>query len=534
MGPASAYSNVSTPEAGSDGGGKEAVGPYLRAVRRHWVVVLAVTLLTAAVATATVVHSGHTYSASASVLISPLPDTDPAWIGIGTVVDTGDPARTLQTAVALIDSEQAASAAARAMGSDWSADRVNSAVSVTPLGQSDVVSITANGASPGEAARLANRYAGAAVARRGAVVQANIARELTVLKARIAGLRGPAATNGTELSTLSGEVDELTAAQARGGDPTMAVSQSAVPPTSPNGASRPLIVLLSLLGGFALGSIAALALEFFSRPVRDEEELATIFPVPVLASIPRVRRRKGGPVPPTALSATAFEQVRMLRVQLELASETPVIMVTSAGVDDGKTTLAAALAAAFSESGKKVIVMDLDLRRPSLARVLDVDLSTNRRRRGQSRNDPLRRLMRVPGLNNVSLLPMPPGNSDQIISDLPGIIEHAREAADCIILDTAPVGKVSESLRIAPVCETVLFVARLRHTDRRRLILARDLLARVGATPQGVVLMGQSFTSRDDPYYEYKHPAPTAQVSVFQSGSNTATRMRRLNRNRKS
>src|ERR1700722_2683812 len=76
---------------------QEAVGPYLRAVRRHWKFVALVTLLTVAVAAFTVQRSGHTYQASSSVLVTPLASGDPAWIGIGVMIQSGDPARDLQT-----------------------------------------------------------------------------------------------------------------------------------------------------------------------------------------------------------------------------------------------------------------------------------------------------------------------------------------------------------------------------------------------------------------------------------------------------
>ncbi len=63
--------------------------------------------------------------------------------------------------------------------------------------------------------------------------------------------------------------------------------------------------------------------------------------------------------------------------------------------------------------------------------------------------------------------------------------------ASCVIIDTPPVGEVSEALRIAPICDEVLFVARPRHTDRRRLILARELLERADAQMAGMVLVGR-------------------------------------------
>jgi Mrp family chromosome partitioning ATPase len=488
---------------------QQAVGPYLRAVQRHWRFVLIVTALTALVATYTALRGGKTYQASASVLVTPLPQSDPNFIGIGVVMDTGEPARTVQTAAALIGSAEAAGATAAAMGHGWTTEGVQKAVSVTPLGQSDVLSITATGSSPSESARLANEFAKAAVTARGAVVQHNIATELTVLEARVAALSSGVQSTTSEQADLSARIGELRAARASGGDPTLSVSQAAQLPTSASGASRSLIALLSLLGGFALASIGALGLEFFNRAVRDEDELTTLFPAAVLATIPQVRHRGDRPLAPWQLPPAAIEQVRMLRVQLELAVRSPVIMVTSAGAGDGKTTLAASLAAAFSEGGQDVILMDLDLRRPSLAKVLDLEAHAQP---SFGIGDPyhvLDRLVAIPKLSNVKLLPFPAAsgtNIDEVMARLPDIIAHAQRTAGCVIIDTAPVGEVSEALRIAPMCDPVIFVARPRHTDRRRLVLARDLLMRAGTPPAGLVLVGQPLPKGHGDYYGYAQP----------------------------
>lgn len=478
----------------------QAVGPYFRAIRRHLRFVTSVTLLAVAIAAITVLRAGRTYQASASVLVSPIPAGDPsytAFVGVGVVLDSNDPARTLQTALALINTDQSAAATARVMGSGWTPQQVQKAVAVTPLGQSDVLSVTASGSSGRDAAQLANAYANSAVALRGAVVQKNISTQLAGLQARVGSLPPGAPGNSAQLADLSTRIAELRAAKAHGGDPTLTVSQAAVAPTSPVGTSRVLILLLSLICGFALASVAALGLEFFSRPVRDEEELSAVFPLPVLATIPRIRQRGDEPLSPWLLSPAVFEQVRMLRVQLEMSSseDSSVIMVTSASSGDGKTTLAAALAAAFSESGRDVILMDLDLRKPSLARVLNLGAPEN-----------TITPVLVPSLPRVKMLTLPAGNAsslDDLMDRLPLLLTQARRAARFVIVDTAPVGEVSETLRIAAMCERVVFAVRLRHTDRRRLAIARDLLSRAGSVPAGLVVVGGPRGAHDGGYYSY-------------------------------
>jgi len=487
---------------GYAGSAEQAVGPYLRAVQRHWRLVALVTVIAGLVAGFTVYRISQTFQASASVLINPVPAGDSTFLGIGTVVDTGDPARTVQTAAALIDTPEAALGAARRLGRGWSEASVNSAVSVTPRGASDVLAVTAQASSGTDAARVANAFANSAIAYRASVVQSQIASTIATLDARLTALKST--PNSPEAQNLAATIAQLRAAQGPGREPTMSVSQLAQPGTSPTGAPRWLIILLAVVGGFVLGSVAAVGLETFTRPVRDREELTTLFPIPVLATVPRISGRgRGGMLPPWDFSPVAFEQIRMLRVQLSMGIVSPVIMVTSAGAGDGKTTIAAALAAAFAEVDEDVILMDLDLRKPDLTSLLGIERHHGELDIGSSL--PAGVPIPVPNLPRVKVVPAPKGDFakfETVIKRLPDLLAHARRMAGCVIIDTAPVGEVSEALRVAPICDQVVFVARPRHTDRRRLMLARELLERADAPMAGMVLVGRE-TGMPRGYYSY-------------------------------
>jgi Mrp family chromosome partitioning ATPase/capsular polysaccharide biosynthesis protein len=465
-----------------------ALGPYLRAVRRNWLLVVVITLLTGAVATATALRSGLTYQASATVLVSPLQQGDANFLDTGVVIDTGEPVRTVQTAAALIDSQPAAQATATTMGRGWTVARVQGAVSVTPLGQSDILDVTAQASTAAQAAMLANTFAQAAVGYRATIVQHNISTQLSELSTRLNRVVGPGIASASLAQQLATRIAALRAAQVGGGDPTLAVTGLART-GSPTGASHWLVILLSLIGGLAIGSVAALAFDFFNRRVRDLDEIETLFPVPVLATVPKIDRGgDGGDLPPGAFSPAAFEQVRMLRVQLSNRERAPVIMLTSPGAGDGKTTLATALASAFAETGDEVILMDLDLRKPGIAPLLglksprDVNLV-------DATLEEL--LVEVPDLQGVRVLPAPHGDATLfplLFARLPKLLDEAKVQADHVVIDTAPVGFASESLQVAGICDQVVVAVWPGHTDRQRLFLARDLLARAGAPVVGVVV----------------------------------------------
>jgi len=492
---------------------EQALGPYLRAVRRRWLLLVSVMLLTFAVAAVTTLRGSPTYEASARVLVTPVQQGESNLVNVGVVVEGGEPVRTVQTAAALVDSLPAAQAVAAQLGHGWTAARVQALVAVTPLGESNVLKVTASSDTAVGAARLANAFAHAAIGYRASIVQRNIRTQLNELNNRLQ----EASTTGSAADTaltqeLAARIAALRSVQVSGGDPSLSLTEAATPPGSPSGAPHWLILLLSLIGGFAIGSVAALAAEFFDRRVRDLDDVAELFPVPVLAAVPNVESRgRRRALRPDAFPPFAFEQLRMLRVQLGYRESSRAIMVTSAGAGDGKTTLATALAAAFAETGEEVILMDLDLRKPAVATLLDV----NQPRPVNLMEATLEEmLVPVPDFPGVRVLPAPRGGAALLsmqLARLPKLLEEAKAMAGHVIVDAAPVGVASESLQIANLCDQLVMVARPRHTDRQLLVLSRDMLARAGAPLVGVVVVAESTPTPDDMHaygYAYGYAPP--------------------------
>lgn len=486
---------------------EQAGGNYLRIIRRHWLSVAWLTVFTAVVALVMISGTSRTYEASASVLVSPASASDPSFIGTGAVIDSGDPARTVETAAALIDSPEAADAAAQAMGPGWSGPGIAGSTSVTPRGQSSVLAVTARASSAARAARLADTFARAAVETRARIVQRNIASRISTVQKRIARLSRTLPATSPELQTLATQLGELQAAQDTGGDPTLSVSQQAQP-GSATGAPKWLIVLIAALAGFALGCIAALGVEYFSSRVHDPSEVTSLLSAPILAVLPKVRAGQNGSLSPKSLPPVAFEQVRMLKAQVgrRRQGSSTVIMITSADAGDGKTTVAAALAAACTEGDQDVILLDLDLRAPAIGRLLALDNATGDGA-PTNWNAGLNELLApVPGLPHLRALATQPGgfsSFDALMERLPVLLAEARQQADWVIVDTPPIGEVSDAVPIAGECDEVLVVVRPGHTDRSRLIVARDVFARIDVVPVGTVLVGQRQKAMSGRYYGY-------------------------------
>jgi capsular exopolysaccharide synthesis family protein len=210
----------------------------------------------------------------------------------------------------------------------------------------------------------------------------------------------------------------------------------------------------------------------------------------------------------------ALERCRSIRTSLELlARQRPLrtVMVASAGPREGKSTVLLNLGWAFTEIGRRPIIVDSDLRRPVLHRVLptgsllglaDVLASeATWEQVGQRLDD---RLWLLPagsceGVNPGGIL-----NADNVHR----LFDFLQDRGDVMLFDSAPLLAVSDNLLLASMVDGVILVVRAGHTQRRDLLRAKDQLDKVGAALLGVVLNEVSrretrrFTARYAEYYE--------------------------------
>lgn len=486
------------------GSSEGALAPYLRAIRAHWLLVALVTLASLGAAVAWISLRSPDYLATAQVLVSPLPADDATLEGVDVLrSDPTESTRTVQTAASLLDSPAAAQLTARSMGAGWSRSRVENAVDVQAQGQSNVISVSATAGDATTAARLANEFAGSALAARSATVRA----QARVLLARLRPVQAAGSRTGQAAADLAQRIDRLASVQASG-DPAFSLTQKAVAPTAPDQTSAALIVVLALLAGFTVGAAAALLTELMQRTVRDEVELRRIYPLPVLSHIPSLGRRgRRAMRSPTTTPPAVREAFRTLQVQLDRMGGHPrVLMLTSASTGDTKTTSAVNLAITLVAAGHRVILFDFDLRKPDVARALGVE----RRARvaslfsegariedllSSAADAPTLRVLATDGENDVVML-------DALGRQLPSLIDQARALADYVIIDTPPLGEISDALRLVDLVDDIVLVARPGNTERVNLETMRDLLQRTGKVPMGFLIVG-SDGARQSSYYAY-------------------------------
>ena len=484
---------------------ESAFGSYLRAIRSHPFVVVLVTLAVLAGAVAWLALRPASYEATAQVLVTPLAQDDQNFIGLEVLRDSGDPTRTVQTAATLVQSQAAADAAAKRLGAGQSGGDVFDSVTVEPQGESNVLAIKATASDPQLATRTANAFARAALGLRDEALRRQIGSALTQARDRIKGQP----TGGPEATELAQRIGELEAAR-RQGDPTLSISSPAATGERV-GAGPPVVLFLALIAGLALGSGVAVLMELFERRVRTEEELLTLFQLPVLARVPKLGRRQRRPPArglPWYMPPGIREGFRTLITQITRSDDVSrAIMVTSASTGDGKTTSAVNLAVALAASGRRVVLLDFDIRKPEVGPLLGMEVTSGLMELLSSESS-LRSLLRpAPHLPALTVLPTGIAQGDSALVEatnmrLPEFVDEARKLADYVVVDTAPLGEVSDALPLTPSVDDILVVARPGHTNRANLIQMRDLLQRGEQLPAGLLLIGEAAGVSSN-YYGY-------------------------------
>jgi succinoglycan biosynthesis transport protein ExoP len=266
-------------------------------------------------------------------------------------------------------------------------------------------------------------------------------------------------------------------------------------PTSPVSPRKPLYLALGALLGLALGIAAAVLRETLDRRIKGDLDAAASLGAPILARIaddPHAAKRPLV-VMSDDLSGSA-EGYRRLRTNLRaLSAERHVrsLVVASPLPSEGKTLIAANLGMAFAQAGQRVVLVDADLRRPTLATMLGVtsDKGLTRVLRGElSVEAALRRHATLP-VEILASGPQPSNPSELLESDaFTSLLAALTDRADVVILDSPALLPVTDAAILARAASGVIVVARVGSTSLDELATATEALRAVDADVLGIVL----------------------------------------------
>lgn len=489
-------------------GESAAITRYYQTLRAHIKLIALCLLVTLAASVLYVKVASRSYTASAQMVVNPAATSDSVLFSLPVLHSTGDPTQDVLTAAGLIHTTEVAQATIAALHLHTSANSLLGRVSVVPEGQSNIISVTATAPTATQAQQIANTFAQETVAVRTAALHKALAVTIPGLRTTVAKLP-PAERNGT--GTLGDQLNQLEQMQ-NAPDPTVAVSSRATLPGSPTTPKTSLSIIAGILIGLLIGIAAAFAIDAFDPRVRREEQLRERFAgAPVLARIPRRHgRARPGPLTPMDLPAPALEQYRTLRATLTLSSDSPqAYLVTGTVPGEGKTTSAINLAVVLAQAGADVILIDADLRRPTIAEALGVrdfrgiEQVLNGETELGDALEPVRvgpsrlRVLAAHGQSGALAERWSPARADELIV-------AAKRLADVVVIDSPPLTSVTDALPFARVADRVLMTVRTEHTKLSKLGEAWELLGHQGTWPDGIILIG--VPEPDDFAYDYGTP----------------------------
>jgi len=243
-------------------------------------------------------------------------------------------------------------------------------------------------------------------------------------------------------------------------------------PGAPIAPKKKLIVMVGLILGLILGIALAFLRAFLDDRIQSEEDVTHAIDVPMIGMIPHMKEEGGQlKVLETPKSAVA-EAFRNLRTNLQFmvhAKQSHVIAVTSTIGGEGKTLLCSNLSAIMSIADKKTIVINLDMRKPTLHVRFSVPnkqgMSTLLS--GSSNLESVIQKTQYPNLHVITSGPVPPNPSELIQSALmEKVIGKLREHYDVIILDTPPIGLVTDARTLMNLADTSIYVLRAGYSKK--------------------------------------------------------------------
>jgi polysaccharide biosynthesis transport protein len=475
--------------------------------RRAWILGLSA-LLVAGAALVFSLLAEKKYTASASLLVRQQQQV----IGDQATFEVSDPQRELETNLRLLQLDAVAAQAAERIGGDVTESEVDSAIEIEATEDSDVISVEATDPDPDQAAKIANGFAEAFVIFR----QRADREKVEDAQDRVEQLLQSSKLSPERRSSLEARADELqTVADLQTGG--VELVEPARSPSSPSSPKLERNSLIGAFGGLLLGIALVLLLEQVDRGIRRPEELQEIFDVPLIGTIPESSLiRNGGPGQPVDWQST--EAFRMLRASLflsEAGRELQSVLVTSAGPEDGKTTVALGLALAAAEPGQKVLLVEADLRRPSLAPLLDLKarrgLSTLLRgRASQLANFTQTVAMKDPASDSPPIAidvlvagPHPPNAAELMESEaMTKLLKAAERDYDLVVIDTPPAGLISDPIPLFRQVSGIILVSRLQESRRDTIARFKAQLDTVHPEILGVVA---NRVPRAAGYYAYEY-----------------------------
>lgn len=286
------------------------------------------------------------------------------------------------------------------------------------------------------------------------------------------------------------------------------ILQEALPNTTPIKPNRRNVQLLAIVIGIVLPALAIFVIELFNDKVNSRNDIERLTDATILGEVGHSYEQNNLIVTANSRRVVA-EQFRMLRSNLQYVLnglEKPVILVTSSFSGEGKSFISTNIGAVMALAGKRTIILEFDIRKPKILSHLNLP------KRPGFTNYLLGKVaaedlpIPVPEQNNLFVLaagPIPPNPSELLLDPkLNTLFDYLKANFDAIIMDTAPVGMVSDALTLSRFADSTLFIVRQGHTFKKQVGMI-DEYYHAGKLPRLSIVLNDVKLQSGYGYYGY-------------------------------
>ena len=408
-------------------------------------------------------------------------------------------------------------------------------ITVSPIRDTTLIQITVKSSDPILAAQIANELANVFSERvvliqeeRFTVSKESLQTQISDMEAQIdevisalvteddAGVKASLETKLTQYraiySNLILSYEQIRLSESQTVSTVMAVDPATVP-TEPISPQVMRNTALAAMVGLMLAVGVIFLIEALDDTIKTPDDVKKTLGLPVLGVIAKHDAEDGKPITSTTPRSPVAEAFRSLRTNIQYtAIDSPLekILVTSTDPNEGKSTVVSNLGVVFAQLGRKVTLIDADLRKPSLHRKVGVQNKTGLTALFVRSMDTLELIMQkteTPNLNVITSGELPPNPSELLGSKkMKSILDKIAESSDMIIIDSPPAMAVTDSLVMVPYVDAVLIVIKPGFTKAKSALLIVEQFKRSNANLIGVVMneldLGSSRYSYK--YYQYK------------------------------
>jgi len=299
-------------------------------------------------------------------------------------------------------------------------------------------------------------------------------------------------------------------------DSIITVLAEAQTPNNPMNTNLVMNIGIGFIVGAMIGVFLAFSLEFLDKRVKTEQEVEKLINLPILGTIEFEKKKqmtrgsKKSLITMIDPRSPISEQYRTIRTNIQLSmidKELKTLTFTSAAPGEGKSTTIANLAITLAYQGDKVLLIDADLRRPTMHQLMGVRNQFGLTTMISKKMNKESAIFPIPKISNLHVMPsgpIPPNPSELLGSKkMKNLISELSQEYDWILFDTPPVLAVTDAQILGNHCDGVILILKSHQTEKRELVKAKELLDKANTNLMGTVMSGVNQKELGHGYYYY-------------------------------